>query len=353
MSEKSTIVSNSSPPAGTDKNSSFRWASQAKLQASPDGYRRFARDVFGISAHWGLYSIDGSKEWLQRLQLIPRDEYARRALSFDAPNFDAGAWLDTFCEADATAFMITTKHHDGFCLWDSALTEFTAVRTAAKRDLLGELAEACHQRGVALHFYFSLLDWHHPDGGGVEFAAPRDWKAFCAFILGQVEELCRNYGTVAGFLLDGWWPASKAAADQTDVNQNITWPLTTLYDLVHRLQPHAMLTNNHHVLPLSGEDYQVWEIDLPGQNTQGFNCTEIGDKPLMAWMTSTSNGWSWQPDRNDYRTAEQLLADFRRCRGMNAAYFQNLGPMGDGTINPVEVELLRRFSELRAAEKTA
>ena len=324
----------------------FRWTSQARLQASPEGYQRFAHDLLGISFHWGLYSIDGSKEWLQRLKMIPREEYAQRAQQFDARLFNADAWLDAFCDAGATALIIVTKHHDGFSLWDSALTDFTTARTAARRDIVAELAAACHRRNVALHFYFSLLDWHHPDGGGVEFGPPRDWDAFSAFMLGQVEELCRRFGKVAGFLFDGWWPASKAADDQTDVDKNITWPLTQLYDLIHRLQPQAMLTNNHHILPLPGEDYQVWEIDVPGQNAQGFNCTEIGDKPLMAWMTSTG-GWSWQPDRADLRTPEQLLADYRNCRAINAAYFQNLGPKPDGALNPVEMDLLRRFAELR------
>ena len=334
------------PDAAAGNESPWSSASKAKRQATPQGYQRFARDSFGASAHWGLYSIDGSKEWLQRLQMIPGEEYSKRTRSFTAANFSADHWIDTIAAAGATAFMITTKHHDGFCLWDSRLTDFTAPHSAARRDLLAELAQACQKRNVALHFYFSLLDWHHPDGGGVEFAPPRDWESFCRFMLGQVEELCRHYGPVAGFLLDGWWPAAKAAADQTDVEQAFAWPLTELYDLIHELQPDAMLTNNHHILPLPGEDYQVWEIDLPGQNTQGFNCTQIGNRPLMAWMTSTANGWSWQPERTDYQTPEQLVANYKRCRELGAVYYQNLGPMGDGALNPKEVDLLKSVSRL-------
>ena len=109
-----------------------------------------------------------------------------------------------------------------------------------------------------------------------------------------------------------------------------------------------MITNNHHVLPLPGEDYQVWEIDIPGENTQGFNCTQIGPKPLLAWMTSTG-GWSWQPARTDYRSPEKLMSDFRRCRDVNACYIQNVGPAGDGALNPTEIALLRQFAVLRSA----
>ncbi len=329
--------------------SPYAWASQAQLQATPRAYERFARDQFGASVHWGLYSLDGSKEWLRRLEMIPREQYAARMERFAAPRFDAGEWLDTFCEAGATAFMVTTKHHDGFCLFDSANTDFKSTRAAVGRDLVADLASACHERDVALHFYFSLLDWNHPDGGGVEFAPPRDWEAFCAFFLAQVEELCRNYGPVAGFLFDGWWPAAKASEGQTDVETENRWPLTQLYDLIHGLQPDAMITNNHHVLPLAGEDYQVWEIDLPGQNTQGFNSEQIGDLPLMAWMTATQNGWSWQPDRDDYRTGGGLLDDFERCSILGTSFFQNVGPMGDGALNPREVAMLRDFAALRGS----
>jgi len=325
---------------------SYEWASHATLQAAEPGRARFAADQFGVSVHWGLYSQDGAKEWVRRLEMIPREIYAERAKEFRPEDFDAGRWLDAFCEAGATALMLTTKHHDGFCLWDSGLTDFTSAKSAARRDFVGELAAACHERDVALHFYFSLLDWHHPDGGGVEFGPPRDWEAFCGFLLGQVDELCSRYGKVAGMLFDGWWPEAKAAEDQTDVNSNVVWPLTALYDGVHRLQPGAMITNNHHVLPLPGEDYQVWEIDIPGENTQGFNCPEIGEKPLMAWMTS-HGAWSWQPSRADLRNAGQLLADYVRCRKLGASYFQNLGPMASGALNPAEVALLREFQRLR------
>ena len=143
----------------------FAWASRAVLQASPTGYERFASDVFGVSVHWGLYAIDGSKEWMQRLEMIPAEIYSKRMSLFDPSLFDAEEWLDTFCEAGATAFMVTTKHHDGFCLWDSAQCDFTSRHAPARRDILGELASACHSRNVALHLYYSLLDWHHPDGG--------------------------------------------------------------------------------------------------------------------------------------------------------------------------------------------
>jgi len=329
-------------------NQQHQWsnASQARLQATPAGVERFRKDRLGVSVHFGLYSIDGQKEWHQCLEKIPRDVYARQLGRFNPHQFNAQEWIDEFVEAGATAFMVTTKHHDGFCLFDSELTDFTSTHAPFRRDLIAELAEACHRRKVALHLYYSLIDWHHPQMSSVHFEPAADFAAYCQYMLGQIEELCRNYGSIAGFLFDGWWPKAKATIDQDDIARQNDWPLTDLYDLIHTLQPQAMITNNHHVLPLAGEDYQVWEIDLPGENTQGFNCTQIGQKPLMAWMTATANGWSWQPERTDYRSAIEIKRYFEACRRMGATIFQNLGPMGDGKLNPVEVALLREVGPM-------
>jgi len=321
-------------------------ASLATLQASPAGYRRFQADSFGVSVHFGLYSIDGQKEWHQCLQKIPRDQYAKRAMQFNPEKFNARQWIELFVECGATSFMVTTKHHDGFCLFDSKLTDFKSTNTPAQRDLILELAEACHERNVALHLYHSLIDWHHPTMSSVDFEPAKDFPVYCRYMLDQVEELCLNYGPIAGFLFDGWWPAAKATADQDDVVEQTDWPYADLFDLIHRLQPDAMVTNNHHLLPLAGEDYQVSEIDLPGKNAQGFNCTQIGNKPLMGWTTMTSNGWSWQPDRTDYRSVEELADYYRGCRELGAMMMQNLGPMGNGELNPIEVDILRRMSRM-------
>jgi alpha-L-fucosidase len=322
-------------------------ASKAKLQASPAGERRFAGDAFGMSVHFGLYSTGAEPEWTQSLKNLPTEEYAVRMDRFNPEGFDADRWIELAAGAGARAFMVTTKHHDGFCLFDSRHTDFKSTCAPIERDLVGELAEACHRRDVSLHLYHSLIDWHHPMASGPDFGPPHDFKGYCGYLLAQVEELCRNYGPVAGMLFDGWWPAAKASVDQTNVARNDPWPLTELYDLIHRLQPDAMITNNHHVLPLPGEDYQVWEIDMPGENTTGFNCTEIGDKAKMAWITSTANAWCWQRNRDDYKTAAEVAARLAKCREIGATMFLNVGPMGDGEMNPREIEILEGLPRAR------
>lgn len=327
------------------KAARWRDKSQAQLQATPAGYDRFARDRLGISVHFGLYSIDASLEWTQAIKGIDTQEYARRMGRFNPNRFNADEWLDLFTAFGATSFMVTTKHHDGFCLFDSRHTDFKATNTPVGRDLIVELADACHRRDVAVHFYHSLIDWHHPLSAPPGDVPPRDFAGYCQYMLVQIEELCTQYGPVAGMLFDGWWPASKADADQTETVERHDWPLTQVYDTIHKLQPDCMITNNHHILPLPGEDYQVWEIDLPGENAMGFNCELVGDKPKMAWMTATQNGWSWQ-HRDDYRSAEQIVDEIRRAWAMDAVYQFNLGPMGDGRINPREAALLREVKAM-------
>ena len=326
-----------------------KWSpySQATLLATPEGYQRFADDRFGVSAHFGLYSTEGRKEWNQCIDKIPRDVYAKQKELFNPTGFDAQAWIDEFVRWGATSFMITTKHHDGFCLFNSQHTDFTSVHAPIKRDLLAEIAAACQKRNVSLHLYHSLIDWHHPQMSSVAFEPASDFNAYIDYMEAQITELLTNYGPIAGMLFDGWWPAARATTDQAEVVKEDRWPYGRIFDHIHRLMPACMVTNNHHLLPLAGEDYQVGEIDIPGENTTGFNCIEVGDKPLLAWMTMTSNSWCYQPDRTDFLTAEQHLAKYRACRAVNAAYYQNVGPRGDGLLEPTEVTIMRQFAALR------
>lgn len=329
---------------------SHNWSqySNATLEATPAGYKRFNQDVFGVSVHFGLYSAQGKKEWNQCIDKVPREVYAKQIETFNPAGFNAQAWIDEFVSWGATAFMITTKHHDGFCLFESKHTQYTSVNAPLfKRDMIAEIAAACQKRGVALHLYHSLIDWNHPLMSSVDFEPAKDFHAYIDYMEAQITELLTNYGPIAGMLFDGWWPGARATVDQGEVIKEDRWPYGRIFDHIHRLMPACMVTNNHHLLPLAGEDYQVGEIDIPGENTTGFNCTERGNKPLLAWMTMTPTSWSYQPDRADRLTAEQHLAKYKACRAVDAVYFQNIGPRGDGLLEPNEVEIMRRFAALR------
>ncbi len=169
------------------------------LQASPAGVQAFVEAKFGLSMHWGLYAIAGRGEWVYYTERIPFEVYRQRLALFNPTRFNAEEWADLLLESGQKFLVITAKHHDGFCLWDAAETEWKITNTAFKRDVLAELAPALHERGLGLHFYYSLVDWTHP-------AYRNDWPAYVAYYQGQLRELLTRFGNIGGILFDGYWP---------------------------------------------------------------------------------------------------------------------------------------------------
>lgn len=315
--------------------------SGARLSASAAGVRSFREARLGLSVHWGLYALSTEgNEWIYYHNRIPYDTYRERLPRFNPTRFDAAEWADLMVEAGMRLLLITSKHHDGFCLWDAAETDFKVTNTAFARDVLAELATALHDRGLALHFYYSLVDWTHP-------AYRRDWPAYVRYYQGQLRELCTRFGPIGGILFDGYWPRNPPPDDQ--VREYILprgeWDLAGTYDLIHELQPDAVITNNTHVLPLQGEDYQVWELDLPGENKAGFNCTAIGDRPTACWWNLNA-GWSYQPWNHRVKGAEEILATYRAAAARDTVFLLNVGPRSFGDIHPEEQQVLRHLGQM-------
>jgi alpha-L-fucosidase len=313
--------------------------SRAQLQASAAGVQRFKDARFALSMHWGLYALShSSSEWIYFLDRIPYNVYRMRMEQFNPTRFNAEEWADLMVEAGQKFLMITSKHHDGFCLWDSAWTDFKATNTTFKRDIIAELAPALRARGIGLHFYYSLVDWTHP-------AYRKDWPAYVAYYQNQLRELLTNYGEIAGVLFDGYWPRAVQQGDAIEyISPRGPWDLAGTYDLIHSLQPNAMVTNNTHVLPLKGEDYQVWELDLPGENKIGFNCTDIGDKPTACWWNLNA-GWSYQPWNHAVKSSAEILKTYRAVTARDAVFFLNVGPRRFGDIHPDEQRVLREMGQ--------
>ena len=235
---------------------------------------------------------------------------------------------------------VTSKHHDGFCLFDSKLTAYDVVdATPFHADPLKALAEACRQQGIKLFFYYSLLDWHHPDyfpPGKTGRSAGREgrgeWKRYVAYYQGQVRELCTNYGEIGGIWFDGWW-------DRPDAD----WDLAGTYRMIHQLQPGALVGNNHHVAPQPGEDFQMFEQDLPGQNAAGFNRAGVAaDRPLETCLT-LNDSWGYNAADVHYKSPDQLIRALVGAAGRGANLLVNVGPRPDGTIDP---ESSQRLIEL-------
>lgn len=315
-------------------------------QASPAGQQRFAEAKFGISTHWGLYSLLRRGEWVMYQEQIPYPTYRGIMERFNPTRFDAEEWGDLLLEAGARFFSITSKHHDGFCLWDTDLTDFKVTNTAFKRDIIAELATALHDRGIGLHFYYSLVDWTHP-------AYREDWPAYVAYYQGQLHELLTRYGQIDGVLFDGFWPrvVFEGEIEHRYFAAQGNWDLAGTYQLIHQLQPDAVVANNSHIPPLPGEDCQVWEIDMPGENTVGFNTTEIGDKQKAVWW-NLNTGWAYFPASHTVKSAKSILTTMRQAFSYDAAFILNLGPRAFGDIHPEEQLVLRQLGQQLRAEES-
>lgn len=305
------------------------------LQASTAGLDRYQNDRFGMFVHWGLYALIGANEWAMFHDRWSVADYERLADRFEAPRFAARAWADTAADAGQKYLTITSRHHDGFSMYDTSLSDYKVTRAPFGRDPIAELAEACRDRGVRLGFYVSLLDWHHPAYRAVlRERSGMAWDDYVAFLHGQVEELCTRYGDIASFWLDGYWPAE--------------WPIprfpnwfapggdfrfAELYETIHRLQPDAVVMNNHHLEPLPGEDVQGFEGDVPGENTNaGMNRTAPILDVRETCQTVMTHSYGFHKDDHHYRPAQEQLAMLLRAAGSGANFLLNVGPTPDGEI---------------------
>lgn len=245
---------------------------QWKYQPTPENLRNrewFENARFGLFIHWGVYSVLGDGEWVMNQQEIPVKTYEKLPEFFNPTGFDAKAWVQLAKEAGMKYIAITSKHHDGFAMWDSKVSDYNIVkRSPYGKDVLKMLAEECRKEDIKLFFYHSQLDWHHPDyfprgrTGRSYTGRPEngDWNKYLDYMDAQLAELLTNYGDIAGIWFDGMW-------DKPDAD----WRLEKTYKLIHQLQPATLVGSNHHLTPYPGEDFQMFEKDLPGHNTSGFS----------------------------------------------------------------------------------
>jgi alpha-L-fucosidase len=246
---------------------------------------------FGMFIHWGISALLMDGEWVMENRGIDVAEYERIAVNFDARNFDADAWVTLARSAGARYITLITKHHDGFALFDSDVTDWDVVdRTPFGRDIVREMAEACRRQGLRLFVYYSQLDWHHPDyfprgRTGRRTGRPDggSWDRYLEFMDAQLRELFSNYGPLGGVWLDGMW-------DRPDAD----WHLERTYRRIHDLQPAALIIPNHHQDPLPGEDVQTFEKDLPGVNTAGWNSAAVSTDVPLETSETISDSWGYR-----------------------------------------------------------
>jgi len=309
-------------------------------QVSPQGLKWYQDAKFGMFIHWGLYSILAKEEWIMHTGRIPVEEYEKLVSQFNPTKFNADEWVSIAADAGQKYILPTSRHHDGFSMYDTALSDYKVTNTPFKRDPLAELANACAKRGdVKLGFYSSLLDWHHP---AYRFRAESGlaWSDYIGFLHGQVRELCTNFGEIVEIWFDGDWPHHTFDETNQYFKPGGSFEYDALYDLIHTLQPNAVVHNNRHEKPLPGEDVQGFEQDLPGANTAGFNPSEVYDMPLEVCMTINGH-WGYSADDHDLKSARQLIHYLVRGASAGANYLLNVGPTPLGEILPVQAQRLR------------
>ena len=292
-----------------------------------DARKKFAEQRFGIFIHWGLYANFAQGEWYLRNGNLDERAYARTMDGFYPSKFDAKEWVRVFRQAGAKYVTITSRHHDGFSLWPTKVDDgYNIANTPFKRDILGELAEACQAEGLQFNLYYSLMDWHRKDypAGNVARTVlgnqKGDYASYKAFMIGQIGELIDSYHPGC-IWFDGEWEHGKS----------MNWEFDDIYDFIHAKK--TLVANNNHQPIREKEDIQLFERDLPGDNSDaGFSVNQpvTNDRPIEQCDVIQHNVWGYKIGEKRFRTPEDVVAMVARAAARDANLLMNLGPDGSG-----------------------
>lgn len=308
--------------------------------------REFADSKLGIFLHWGIYSMFAQGEWYMQNAGLDVNEYAKAADAFYPHRFNAKEWVSAIKEAGAKYICFTGRHHDGFSMWDTEQSEYNIVdATPFGRDVIKELADECHRQGIKLHLYYSHIDWtreDYPLGRTATTVTGRDkkkenWQQYYSFMNKQLTELLTNYGKIGAIWFDGHW-------DHDQDTVPFDWQLEEQYALIHKLQPACLVGNNHHITPHAGEDIQIFERDLPGENSAGLSGQSISHLPLETCQTM--NGmWGYKITDQNYKSTETLIRYLVSTAGKGANLLLNIGPQANGELPEAAIKRLQEIGE--------
>lgn len=294
----------------------------------PERMKWFNEARFGMFIHWGVYSLLGRGEWVRFIESIPSSEYRALASQFVPQHFDARSWAQLAKAAGMKYMVLTAKHHDGFCLFDSQFTDFTAPRSAARRDFVAEYVVACREAGLGVGLYLSVKDWDFPAYFDGPEKNPEGWQKMVEHFHHQTRELLTNYGRIDILWYDcpddanfrgGWGERTK------DV-----WRSEELDAVVRRLQPH-ILTNNRSGLR---GDFSTPEQEIPS--------AFYGEGFFECCMTM-NDSWGFAANGGEYKTSRHLMGQLIASAARGGNYLLNVGPDADGIIPEVAVQRLREI----------
>ena len=306
----------------------------------------FVHDRFGLFIHWGIYSVAARHEWVKHNERIRDEDYQKYFDHFDPDLYDPAIWAHEAKNAGMKYFVVTSKHHDGFCLWDSALTDYKAPNTPAKRDLLKPMVEAFRTEGFKVGFYHSVIDWHHPqfpvdglhpmrdDVAFREAQKGRDIRQYREYLHGQTRELLTQFGKIDIMWFDfsyshmDWgWSKGKGKDD---------WQSEKLMAMVRGLQPGVIVNDR---LEISGD------IKTPEQY-QPRAWMEVNGKPVVWEACQTLNGsWGYHRDNLDWKPVVMLVRMLVDTVSKGGNLLLNVGPNARGEFEPKAIERLRGIGE--------
>lgn len=306
----------------------------------------FLNDRFGMFIHWGLYAIPARGEWVMLQERISKEDYRTYFDEFDPVNYDPKAWAKVAKQAGMKYAVMTAKHHDGFCLFDSKLTDYKATNTKAGRDLVREYVEAFRAEGLKVGLYYSLIDWYHDDYPNGDPPYSGDFERYLDYMHGQVRELCTNYGRI-----DIMW-FDYSYGEMTGEK----WRATELVKMVRSLQPHVIIDNR---LEASGEnagsmrtadpkiyagDFASPEQIIPPQGLVDYAGNPI---PWEACIT-INNNWGYHAADRQFKSAKTIIRKMVECVSKNGNMLLNVGPDATGRIPEESMAVLQEIGEWMA-----
>ncbi len=329
--------------------------SSYKRRPSPGNTDWFVHDRFGMFVHWGLYAMPGRHEWVKAYERIPEDKYDLYFKYFDPDLYDPKDWARRAKAAGMKYVVLTTKHHEGFCMFDSAYTDYKCTNTPAGRDLVREFVDAFRAEGIRIGFYYSLIDWHHPDftidclhprrdePNIEELNRGRDMKRYAAYMRNQVTELLTNYGDIDilwfdySYTRDRWTPPSGFRDDLPGKGKD-DWESEELLALARRLRPGIIIDNRTQI------EQDLWTPEQ-FQPTEWVRHPETGE--LVTWEAcqTFSGSWGYYRDETTWKSPEQLIRMLINTVSLGGNLLMNVGPTSRGFLDSRACDALEVYAK--------
>ncbi|HVF09533.1 MAG TPA: alpha-L-fucosidase, partial [Abditibacteriaceae bacterium] len=317
---------------------------------TPGNTEWFVHDRFGMFIHWGLYALAARHEWVKNVEQISDADYQKYFDHFNPDLFEPREWARAAREAGMKYFVITTKHHEGFCLWDSKYTDYKVTNTPIRRDLLHEVVTAFRAEGLGIGFYYSLIDWHHPefpiDGihpmrnhpDALEWNKTRDVSIYAEYMRNQVRELLTEFGKIDIIWFDFSYPTSEHLGMKGKGRDD--WQSEALLKMVRELQPGIIVDNR---LDLPGKDGA--DIHTPEQY-QPTEWVKVDGEPMVWEACQTFSGsWGYHRDEMTWKSPEQLIRMLINTVSCGGNLLMNVGPTARGTLDDRALDALDVYHE--------